>query len=385
MLEQQLLEKAIGAPGRLVSTEPFGHGRIARFTVDDGDESGEWFVDTSRQPVAAETGFVIRDGGGAPVARIWKHPLDPRLPALRTALDPDRLLRIALAGGSTPGPIEARVLSYRPGRRAVVRITQLGRHMFVKVVRPGEAEELAEIHRACRDAGVPAPRVVHWAPSGVLVVRDAAGTAGPVAAATMEPEAVLDAVDALREQLLAVRTHRIARASVGTRLEWHIDRLAAALPDRERDVRGLLAVLAPSIRRVGPARVIHGDLHIGQLFFTEGAISGVIDVDTAGMGDPSDDAAAFIGHATASAVRNETAGRVDDARILHTLGEAAADRWIRDRHTAALTSLHLLGHALRAVERSAEAARLMLDEALDLQRHAPAESARRETDRSPSA
>ncbi|HET8867084.1 MAG TPA: phosphotransferase [Agrococcus sp.] len=366
MLEQRLLEKAIGEPGRLISAEPFGEGRIARFTVDDGHESGEWFVDTSRQPVAAETGFVIRDGGGAPVARIWKHPLDPRLPALRTALDPDRLLRIALAGGSTPGPIEARVLSYRPGRRAVVRITQHGRHMFVKVVRPGEAEDLADIHQACRAAGVPAPRVAHWAPSGVLVVRDAAGTAGPIAAATMAPEAVLDAVDALREQLLDVRTHRIARASVGTRLEWHIDRLAAALPDRERDVHGLLSALLPAIRRVGPPRVIHGDLHIGQLFFTDGAISGVIDVDTAGLGDPSDDAAAFIGHATASAVRNEIAGRPSDARILHALGEAACDRWIRDRHTASLASLHLVGHAIRAAHHDPEAAHLMLDEALDL-------------------
>ncbi|SDS18996.1 aminoglycoside phosphotransferase family protein [Agrococcus carbonis] len=371
MLEQRLLEKAIGSPGRLISAEPFGDGRIARLTVDDGPDAGEWFVDTSRQAVAKETGFVIRDGDGSTVARIWKHPLDPRLPALRTALDPDRLRRIAEYGGSTTGPIEARVLSYRPGRRAVVRMTQHGRHMFVKVVRPAEAEELAHIHQACRDAGVPAPRVAHWAPSGVLVVRDAAGIPGPLAAATVPPERIVDAVDALREQLLGVRTHRIARASVGTRLEWHIDRLAAALPGRERELHHLLALLLPSIRRVGPPRVIHGDLHIGQLFFTDESISGVIDVDTTGLGDPSDDAAAFIGHATASAVRNETAGRAGDARILHALGEAAADRWIRDRHTAALASLHLVGHAIRAAERNLEGANLMLDEALDLQRLAP--------------
>ncbi|GEK79007.1 aminoglycoside phosphotransferase family protein [Agrococcus baldri] len=366
-MEQRLLEKAIGAPGRPVSAEPFGEGRIARFTVDDGPERGEWFVDTSRQSVAAETGFVIRDRDGASVARIWKHPFDPRLPALRTALDPERLARIAAAGGSTPGPIEARVLSYRPGRRAVVRLTQLGRHMFVKVVRPGEAEDLALIHRACRTAGVPAPKVVHWAPSGVLVVRDAPGTPGPVAAAATPAEQLLDAVDALRERLLGVRTHRIARASVGTRLEWHIDRLAAALPEREREVHALLPSLAPHIRRVGPPQVIHGDLHIGQLFFADGAVASVIDVDTAGLGDPRDDTAAFIGHATASAVRNEVAGRAKDASLLHTLAEAAADRWMLDPHTTALASLHLVGHAIRAVERSPEAAGLLLDEALDLQ------------------
>ncbi|SFS11884.1 Predicted kinase, aminoglycoside phosphotransferase (APT) family [Agrococcus baldri] len=367
MLEAGFLEQAIGAPGRLIAGEPFGEGRIVRFAVDEGPEQGDWFVDTSRQTVARETGFVIRDRDGKPVARIWKHPFDPRLPALRTALDPERLLRIALAGGSTPGPIDARVLSYRPGRRAVVRLTQHGRHMFVKVVRPGEAEDLARIHQACRDAGVPAPKVVHWAPSGVLVVRDAPGTRGPVAAASSSASDLLDAVDDLRERLAGVRTRRIARASVGSRIEWHIDRLAALLPEREREVRALAAAVQPNIRREGAPRVIHGDLHIGQLFFAEGAVASVIDVDTTGLGDPCDDTAAFIGHATASAVRNEVAGRASDARLLHTLAETAADRWMLEPHTTALTSLHLVGHAIRAGDRSGDAANLLLDEALDLQ------------------
>ncbi len=362
MLEQRLLENAIGVPGRLIAVEPFGEGRIARFTVDDGRDSGEWFVDTSRQPVAVETGFVIRERDGAPLARIWRHPLDPRLPALRTAVDPERLQRIARAGG-TPGGIEARVLSYRPGRRAVVRLTQHGTHLFVKVVRPGEAEDLAAIHRACRDAGVPAPEVVHWAPSGVIVVRDAVGTAGPRAAATMPVEALLDAVDELRERLQGVRTHRIARASVATRLEWHVDRLAAALPERERAVRELLPWLVANTRRIGPPRVIHGDLHIGQLFFADGAVSSVIDVDTAGLGDPRDDPAAFIGHAAASAARNEAAGRAGDAALLGELIGAASERWLRDPHTTALTALHMLGHALRVVERSPESAHSLLERA----------------------
>ena len=361
-----MLEKAIGAAGRPISAEPFGEGRIVRFTVDDGAERGEWFVDTSRQPVAAETGFVIRDSGGAIVARIWKHPLDPRLPALRTALDPDRLMRIAAAAGST-GDVVGRVLAYRPGRRAVVRITQHDTHLFVKVVRPGEAEDLAAIHQACRDAGVPAPEVVHWAPAGVVVVRDADGDSGPRTAASLDAEALLDAVDALREHLLGVDTRRIARASVGSRLDWHLDRLSAALPERAAEVRSLRPALAPHLKATGPARVIHGDLHIGQLFFTGGAVSSVIDVDTTGRGDHSDDSAAFIGHATASAVRNEVVGRPADAKRLHTLSDAAAARWLHDPHTAALTSLHLVGHAIRAAGHSPEAAGLMLDEALDLQ------------------
>lgn len=367
MLEQRLLEKAIGVAGRLIAVEPFGEGSIARFTVDSGEHAGEWFVDSSRQPVALETGFVIRSRDGVPVARIWKHPLDPRLPALRTALDPERLGRISGAVGSE-GDVEARVLAYRPGRRAVVRLTQHGTHLFVKVVRPGEAEDLAEIHRACREAGVPAPEVVHWTPAGVVVVRDATGTPGPLAATRMPVAELLDAVDDLREHFATVRTRRIARASVGLRVDWHLDRLAAALPDRAADVRALLPALVPHLRRVGPPRVIHGDLHIGQLFFADGRVSSVIDVDTAGLGDHCDDAAAFVGHATASAVRNEVAGRTADAALLQSIADEAADRWLHDPHAAALTALHMIGHGIRAVERSPEAAGLLLDRARDVAR-----------------
>ncbi|QUW17770.1 phosphotransferase [Agrococcus sp. Marseille-Q4369] len=365
MREQALLEKAIGRTGRLIAVEPFGHGSIARFTIDDGEWAGEWFVDTSRLPVAAETGFVVRTGDGAPVARIWKHPLDPRLPALRTAVDPERLARISAAAGSS-GAIEARVLAYRPGRRAVVRITQHGVHLFVKVVRPAEAEDLVAIHEACRAVGVPAPEVVHWSPSGVVVVRDAIGTPGPVTAATMPADAVVDAVDALRERLLTVRTRRIARASVATRIDWHIARLGDALPDRVADVRSLAPLITANARRVGPPQVIHGDLHIGQLFFHGSAVSSIIDVDTAGLGDPADDCAAFVGHATASAVRNDVAGRAADAELLQDLADAAEERWLHSAHTRALTALHLLGHGIRAAERSPEAAGLLLDRALEV-------------------
>lgn len=364
MLEQRLLEKAIGVAGRLIAVEPFGEGSIARFTVDAGEHAGDWFVDSSRQPVARETGFVIRSRDGAHVARIWKHPFDPRLPALRTALDPDRLARISGAGGSEGG-IDARVLAYRPGRRAVVRLTQHGVHLFVKVVRPGEAEDLAEIHRACRAAGVPAPEVVHWTPAGVVVVRDATGTPGPVEASRMPVTELLDAVDDLRERLRTVRTRRIARASVGSRVDWHLDRLAAALPERVADVRAMRPALVPRVRRAGPPSVVHGDLHIGQLFFDGGRVSSVIDVDTAGLGDPADDAAAFVGHAIASAVRNEVAGRSADAALLQGLADEAADRWLHDPHAAALTALHLTGHAIRIVDRTPAAAHLLLDRALE--------------------
>ncbi|MCR8670280.1 phosphotransferase family protein [Agrococcus sp. HG114] len=364
MQEQALLEKAIGESGRLVALEPFGHGSIARFSIDRGEHAGDWFVDTSRQPVAKETGFVVRTREGL-VARIWKHPLDPRLPALRTAVDPERLARISGAAGSS-GRIEARVLAYRPGRRAVVRLTQHSTHLFVKVVRPAEAEDLVAIHEACRSVGVPAPEVVHWSPAGVVVVRDAVGTPGPVAAARMPASELIDAVDALRARLATVPTRRIARASVATRIDWHLERMMLALPDRAADVRTLASVIIADARRAGPSRVIHGDLHIGQLFFAGRAVSSVIDVDTAGLGDPADDAAAFVGHAIASAARNEVAGRTGDASLLYELASTAAERWLGDPHARALTALHLLGHGIRAAERSPRAAHVLLDEALDM-------------------
>jgi len=109
----------------------------------------------------------------------------------------------------------------------------------------------------------------------------------------------------------------------------------------------------------GVPRTIHGDLHYGQLFLGEdGAISAVIDIDTAGSGSAVADTGAFLAHAIASAVLTPPPS---DERVWR-LARAGLRRW--DDADGALRSraaTHLLGHALGAAESGddARAARLL--------------------------
>src|SRR5690606_33804762 len=105
-----------------------------------------------------------------------------------------------------------------------------------------------------------------------------------------------------------------------------------------------------------PHKTIHGDLHLGQIFVDPDSpltITGVLDIDTAGTGDPADDAAALYGHLEVLTRHLESSGRSDAALRTRQLGAVWRDLWRRDddpgfRHRAlAITATHLMGHALR--------------------------------------
>src|SRR5690606_23025947 len=105
---------------------------------------------------------------------------------------------------------------------------------------------------------------------------------------------------------------------------------AAALAGPLRAVTGMIESTDASALVVDQdvRRTVHGDLHVGQLFVAEddaSVISGVIDIDTCGLGDPADDEAAFMGHLVASLVLS----RADAERSagFRRLLDAAAGRW----------------------------------------------------------
>lgn len=343
-----LLADALDVPAaavRAFSREPLGAGTVAGFLLDPEVASAQGlppdsvvYLDTSLLPVTQETGLAL-DG----VARVWLHPADPHLPALAPAAFGDAaavlLARLGIAATATPA-----LVGYRPGRRAVMRVPTATGSAWVKVVRPSRIERVVTAHDALRAAGLPVPAVRGWSPEGLLVLDGAEGT--PATEATWDAEQLLESVDELRRRLAGVPLAWAARTSLAERLPWYLSRLERALPDAGRlpalgaHIAQLLAA-APS----SPA-TIHGDLHIGQLFLAAGTVSGLIDVDTAGRGDAGEDAAAFIGHAVASALLTQRRG--GGAAQVRVLAELAFRRWGGDARTRALTAVHLLGHALGA-------------------------------------
>src|SRR5690606_23408203 len=117
-------------------------------------------------------------------------------------------------------------------------------------------------------------------------------------------------------QLTTVELDDPARESLVDRLNWYRDRLAAAHPEQRRRCQdiaeGIRQLLSEGRSHEVALVTIHGDLHAGQIFVaaspsepgqsatgpssSDRAITGLLDIDTAGVGDPADDAAAFYAH-----------------------------------------------------------------------------------------
>lgn len=335
----------------LLSREPLGAGSVSGFRLSPraaGEPDLVYYLDTSGLAVTAETGLAT-DSSAHPSARIWLHPADPHLPALASvAFDHAAEALLARLGLAQRGAPE--IVGYRPGRRAVLRVPTADGMFWVKVVRASRVERLARVHALAESAHLPVPAVHGWSKEGVLVLAQAVGA--PAADVEWGPDALLDAVDELRERIAALAWPHQTRGTPA-RLDWYADRAvgtpAGPLAERVR-------------RRIGAherdrrTQVVHGDLHFGQLFLGAGGkVTGLIDIDTLGIGSPAEDPAAFLAHAVASALLTETSG---SARVW-ALADGAHSRWCGDAMVAPLAATHLIGHALAAVDRGDPAQALL--------------------------
>ncbi|MET4098487.1 aminoglycoside phosphotransferase (APT) family kinase protein [Agrococcus sp. UYP10] len=365
--EEQLLRDALGdelrGELRMLSHEPYGEGALTGF--EEAGTARAWYVDTSGKRVDSETGLVLGDPQ-QPQARIWLHPADPRLPALSPASFPDAaatlMARMGVAIDRRP-----ELLVYRPGKRAMFRMRAGARETYLKIVRPSSSAAIVHLQESLRAGGVPVPTITGWSELGIVLTEAAAGVPLTARLDELDPELLLDSIDALRERMAAVDTGRDARASLASRTPWYVSRLRAAL-DRHARRGARLGVLLASVERSLDAldaaapddadrRTVHGDLHVGQLFIdADGSsrIAGVIDIDTAGLGDPADDEAALMGHLVASIALS----RADPARAagFRRLLDASAARWLAPgrpgrARVAHRTAVHVLAHALTPTER----------------------------------
>lgn len=340
--EALILSEALDVPLASVmmhSREPLGAGSVTGLQVDAA-EPLLYYVDTSRLSVPAETGFV--DAGEKSSARIWLHPADPHLPALApVAFDHAAQTLLARLGISATAIPE--FIGYRPGRRAVLRVQTDTGVIWLKVVRPSRVAHIVRAHTAAERAGLPVPQIHGWSAEGLIVMASAPGT--PAADVDWDPGALLNQVDRLRERLAAVEWDAPTR-SAAHRLDWYATRGEDAV---ERLLPRTRALFERATARGNRSRtVVHGDLHYGQLFLgDDGEITAVIDIDTLGVADPAEDAAAFLSHTIASALLTRGSNR----ERVWALADLAAERSSTDGLVLALTVVHLIGHLLAATDR----------------------------------
>lgn len=261
------------------------------------------YVVASTSPAATGgEGVALLDDGVRQI-RMWRRPFDPLLPGLRSASDPGVVGSwLAAAGLGSTDAVAIRTVSYRPTRRAVLRVESAAGTVFVKVLPERKSADLIARHRLLESAGVPAPRVLAIPVPGVCVLSAARGLplAQAIAGAEAHPEnlpgpaELVRWLDRLPEETLALPR----RPSWSDRLDFHTAAAAAALPEQSDEVVDLGARLAEALTAVPAEEEVpsHGDYYEANVFTSGGAVSDVIDIDSLGPGRRSDDLATMLGH-----------------------------------------------------------------------------------------
>lgn len=343
-------------------------GFVTGYRLRLGDGAGqeiERFVYVTTSPRGGEHPGVLRlhDESGDERA-VWVYPNDPRLPALAHAVVPARASTLlagfdpAWAEPGDRGSLELSIAAYRPGKRAVVRAALGSRRAYLKVVPPGgRARRIHDRHRAWRHAGIPVPRAFGFTDQGVVAIAEQPGLPATAALDRVDPVRLLDAVDELRRRIASTSSDVEARASLASRIDWYARRTRALAPELGERIRGIRRSVSATLEATVPERAtIHGDLHLGQLFVDPVApdhVVGLIDIDTAGVGDPADDEAALWAHLVATASHATATGDAIASARSGCLADSARARWGgehddagRARRVGAIAATHLLGHAL---------------------------------------
>lgn len=348
---------------RIVGLEAREKGFVTGHELDvetaSGRERHTVYLDGDR---ADRPGTVaLKDATGRALSA-WLYPRDPALPALAALVFADAAAIVLGRLGIDPAGLSLSVPSYRPGKRAVVRMATDGGTYFGKVVKPELVEPIRARHELWTAAGIPVPEVIASAPEGLLVLSALDGVELSTAlAGGVDTASVSSALGELEERIHAVPSDSTARRSLGQRAPWYTERLrglAEASGDRidelEQRITSSLRAAEGNPRPV----TIHGDLHLGQVFVDPDApatVTGVLDIDTAGLGDPADDAAALWAHLIVTAelreIGGEGGGRVP-ADAHRELAASLEGNWRREgdpdfaRRVRAIAATHLVGHAL---------------------------------------
>lgn len=342
------------------TTRGFASGHELELASADGTrEAHIVYLETNPTKREREGVLAFRDEESGERIAVWLYPRDPELPALPAAVFPEAATTLLRRLGLNPSTVTLTVVAYRPGKRAVVRVEAPELTVFLKVVRPAVAEDLHARYSLWRLHGVPVPQSLGWSGDGFIAFAPLPGTEASQLIAGLRPGAFLDAIDDLTARIGAIPSTGAARKSLAERLPWYLDRLLALLPEHAGSITRVGDGIARMRASTGAAAAvtIHGDLHVGQVFVDPehpDRITGVLDIDTAGLGDPADDAAAFYAHLVVTAQHHRGRGDDDLAGKCLSLAGSARERWsgrvddafpVRAR---AIAATHLLGHILTA-------------------------------------
>lgn len=296
----------------------------------------------------------------------WLWPRDPWLPSLRSSA---RLV----ARHSGGGPLLPVPMSYRPTRRAVLRLQAPGAEnptAWLKIVRPERQDELVGRHGLLREAGAPVPWPLDATGNGGVLLahlpgRPASHSQHGDGSAGLGAEHLLALLDRMPPSVLDLPR----RLSWTDRVLVYARSAAAALPDAADEVRDQAEAIDSARRKTDDAvlRPSHGDFHAGNVMIGDhlldpamGPITGLLDLDSIGPGRLDDDLACYIAHRCAQQRIDEDADALlrapSIAAALEVFDKVVDPASLRVRISGVLLSL--VGSAGRRGGQEAAARRL---------------------------
>lgn len=318
-------------PGRTVVVQ-----YSASVSTEGERSTAETFVASTQPNLPAQTAVVSYSGTDVAV---WPASADPFLPGLRSVSSPGPAGRLLEQLGIDANGVTLRRRAYRPGRRAVMEIRTPTDRVFAKVVRPKRVADLQKLHTSLV-GHAPIPASLGWSvESGIAMLQALEGLS--LREAVTNDEGSLPSSASLIDLLESMRHadgRNKPRPSLVQRVSGRADFIATITPELSKRVHRL----AQSIEEAAipeTRRTIHGDFHASQIIVDRGTVTGLVDIDTVGSGERTDDMANFLGHLDAiTSADPQRADRITSygAEVTRGFDSITDPRQLRLRVAAAL-------------------------------------------------
>ncbi|MBD8044075.1 phosphotransferase [Arthrobacter sp. Sa2BUA2] len=257
---------------------------------------------------------------------LWLHPHDPLLSGLSWALSPQDVARDVFGQSDADAPTVLSLSAYRPLRRAVVRAVCGDSTAYLKILLPGQAEELRHRHQLLAGTAVPAATVTGpnqpADPRAHSAVALSALAGAPLLHGLRDGThgLVPEDLSRLLDLLPADALHLESRPAWAERARAYGTAAAAILPGEANRIRALARTIEKYVRSLDPGPVVpvHGDFYEGNLLSGDGHITGLLDVDGLGPGHRVDDLACFLGHLAVLAELSPESALPGELQVFHT-------------------------------------------------------------------
>ena len=141
-----------------------------------------------------------------------------------------------------------RMESYRPGKRAVLRVETATDRWFAKVVHPSLASSIHDLHERFRAAGVPVPRSLGFSEAGLVLLGELPGVPAIDVFERIDRARFARGLDELTQHIASVPVSIGARESLARRVDWYAERMQETAPLFGRQTARLAQAVAARYR-----------------------------------------------------------------------------------------------------------------------------------------